>query len=785
MANRRGSVLGLQAERDKILSDLVVKHLANHLEAISVKALPWDDTTGDDGGPRSAAADDETAQSEDDAGSVHPVISDSLLSPDHEQALTRSTSVLTFEDPDLREPPDGSYDEDWGFIPQRPYYGHDRDPALQVLLRSHYLDMSPSASVRGLTLPAFLVPIDKDKNFFARGYALDMIQQTLLPDPDLEVDSAKPPALPRCFAVHGPGGMGKTQIAAQFVGTHRHNFDAVLWAHAEDTSRLSQDFKDMAIRLGLVAKDSPDATDLAFTRDVLKRWLVNPVKVPQGVSKTETGKASWLLVFDGVVDGDDLNEFWPYDGPGSILITSRNPHSWTKSLPLMPFSVEEATNYLLHITGRDDIPQERSSAAAIAERLGGLPLALAQMGSIIVHKKISFRSFLSSYEEKEGQQMLLQWPSHEGRPQLSNYEHNVASVWAFDSLGKGAPLLEICSMLDPDGIPEYLFESTPDVDLDPDLVDLMQDYKDARNELLARSLVSGNRRDKKLFIHRLVQEVSRTRMSINELRYVFLTAAKVVASKWDFEEFTWRHGNKRWRRCEELFPHIQRLKDLFPDIAPSADHLEEFLFARLLVDAGWHVSYLICNVSADFKPRYRHERGQSADAILYNNMAQSICESLKLRFLEDSEYADTASTRLQQVSYTLAEINHNRGCIALEVNDPVSALRYHHLFNRMMIKELETRETHQDMRLAISWNELGNAYMLNQEWAQGEKNFLKSITEMKRLKGFKPTQISLPLANLGLAYWLQDKYDLASEALLTGLKDREAEFGVDDRISFM
>ena len=594
ITNRRGSIHVTQAEHDRIASDLIVKHLANHLEAISVRALPWHDSTGEDEMPRSEAADDGedgTAQSEDDASSIHRVSSDPLPSLGQEQGMTRSISTLMFEDSHLREPPDGDYEQDWSFLPQRPYYGHDRDPTLQVLLRAHYLDMSPSANVRGLTLPAYLVPIDKDKNFFARGYALNMIQQTLLPDPDLEKESVKPPSLPRCFAVHGPGGMGKTQIAAQFVGTHRQDFDAILWAHAEDTSRLSQDFKDMAIRLGLVAKDSPDATDLAFTRDVLKRWLVNPVKSPQGSSKVEPERASWLLVFDGVVDGDDLNEFWPYDGPGSILITSRNPHSWTKSLPLMPFSVEEATNYLLHITGRDDTPQERSSAAAIARRLTGLPLALAQMGSIIVHKNISFETFLESYEEKEGQQMLLQWPSHEARPQISNYEHNIASVWAFDSLGKGGPLLEICSMLDPDGIPEYLFESTSRSDTDLQLQELIQDYKDARNELLARSLVSGNRRDKKLFVHRLVQEVSRTRMSINELRNVFLKAVRVVASKWDFEEFTWRHGNKRWDKCEELYPHIQRLKDLFNDIVPSADASEAFLFAKLLVDTGWYVFY--------------------------------------------------------------------------------------------------------------------------------------------------------------------------------------------------
>jgi tetratricopeptide (TPR) repeat protein len=171
--------------------------------------------------------------------------------------------------------------------------------------------------------------------------------------------------------------------------------------------------------------------------------------------------------------------------------------------------------------------------------------------------------------------------------------------------------------------------------------------------------------------------------------------------------------------------------------------------------------------------------------VLFNNIAQNICESLKLRILEDPKTVPSDSDILSQLNYSLTEINHNRGCIALEVNEPVTAMKHHLLFNQMMIRELADKPSHNDMRLAISWNELGNAYMLNNAWRKGQECFEKSIDEMKRLKTFEPIMVSLPLANLGLAYWLQGRI-LEADAILTrGLEDRERALGADDRISFM
>ena len=158
---------------------------------------------------------------------------------------------------------------------------------------------------------------------------------------------------------------------------------------------------------------------------------------------------------------------------------------------------------------------------------------------------------------------------------------------------------------------------------------------------------------------------------------------------------------------------------------------------------------------------------------------------MKLRILEDPESGLGNRNILSQLNYSMTEINHNRGCIALEINEPISALKYQRLFNETMIKELAGKMGHDDMRLAISWNELGNAYMLNGNWKRGQECFVTSIDEMKKLSNYHPTMISLPLSNIGLAYWLQGDHVKAETVLIQGLRDRETELGLDDRISFM
>ena len=183
--------------------------------------------------------------------------------------------------------------------------------------------------------------------------------------------------------------------------------------------------------------------------------------------------------------------------------------------------------------------------------------------------------------------------------------------------------------------------------------------------------------------------------------------------------------------------------------------------------------------------RYLHERGRLIDANLYNNMAQSICESLKFQLYEHSHaFSDNGVTHAELDS-TLAELYHNRGVIACGASDISEALRNLTIFHDMMQKEFGENTQRTDMRLGLACNELGFAYMLREDWTQGEAYFLRSIELLQQLDDFEPVLISLPLVNLGYAYWLEGRLDEAAKVLERGVGDRERKYGIHDRISFM
>jgi len=579
-------------KRAAVVSEDISKHLAAHLQILSLKALPWQDDVEE------AALSEKEASKHAEEGHGSDYTRSSLLLIDSDTSLKFEDdleAIKTIEweiDRDGNSESDGSlefyetYENEWGFVPRPEYYGHDRDPVLQKLLRKMYFDSSSGAYGRtDPILPVFMMPpTPLNKNFFGRSYALKAIEAELCPKTTSKTSDGKAVTYPLTFALCAPGGMGKTQVAIQFALTHQKDFDAIIWVNADSINEMAQGFQRIALFLGLIPKDSADANDLLYTREAVKRWLVNPRGRDGNGEKIPRKSISWLLIYDGVQDPDTLNDYWPYDGPGSVLITSRNPFSWAKSLPLRPFSSEEAIQFLLKLTGRDMSEVEGESITNVSARLGGLPLALTQMASIIVTKNLSFRQFLDSYNEREGQRELLLFQTE---LKSMSYEHTVASVWAFENLKHGRKLLNVLSMIDPDVIPERLLTSTMKHNDLPGYPSTLEEYESAKGELLACSLVTGNKQERKLFIHRLVQDVARARMEPTEFRQTLVACVKLVASIWPFENLAWRHGIARWPKCEELFPHIARLKDLFPAIFPSSETSNDYQFARLLTDAGW------------------------------------------------------------------------------------------------------------------------------------------------------------------------------------------------------
>ncbi|KAL8305078.1 hypothetical protein RB598_003018 [Gaeumannomyces tritici] len=640
------------------------------------------------------------------------------------------------------------------------------DMGFEIVPRLSAHPSFPVRRISGSRFPLHLVPVVRNREFFGRQNELAAIEKFFF-DEDENRDSPGN-ALVRTFAICGPGGMGKTQVAGEFVHTRKDRFDMIFWVHADSSAKLHDEFSRLAVKLGLVARDSTDARDQIITRDLVKGWLADPVK-DRGATA-----AFWLLVFDNVDDMDVLEGFWPLDGPGCVLFTSRDPLAMKSTyladtgIDLQPFSARESSSFLEKLT------LKKGDSSAVHARLGGLPLAMTQMASVIIRRDLSYSEFAQSYDELTKREELFQ--SQYSKPGRKGHEKSIWTVWALESLKHGRSLLEVLSMLDPDGILEDLLtnEAAKPVQLKT-FPKTPTEYQKARTELLQSSLISKDNSSKRIVIHRLIQDTARAKMTTAQFNETFDACLHLVSSMWPYEKFGWRHGVARWARCEELFPHVVTLRRLADQIQTLDGHggdlKNRLRLPKLLIDAGW----------------YYHETGHSTESEPYFDFSIKICRSI-LAQLKNSTPTQSGVTNgfiEADLKSMMAEVHHNLGCIGTETNRPEFTLHHFQLYNDMMIRESGSHTRGRDSRLHISWNELGNAFMMNRRWADGERCFTTSIESAKLQPDYKPTDASFPHVNLGLAYWLMGRHDAAMAQLKAGLCHREQAFGVNDSQSFI
>jgi hypothetical protein len=253
---------------------------------------------------------------------------------------------------------------------------------------------------------------------------------------------------------------------------------------------------------------------------------------------------------------------------------------------LPPFRSEEALTLLLGMTGRTNDLDEHSSGDAVAKTLGGIPLAISQMAGVIARRDLSFSEFLRQYQEESARYDLFRLQIKDLND--TGYSHTIASVWALDGLKKGSVLLEVLALLDADGIPEYILDESK---TRHNLVDYPQsslDYQEARAELLQSSLITRERKTKRIVVHRLIQDAARSKMSDERFHKIFVFALCLVSAAWPYEEFGFGNELYRFERCSELYPHVLWLQKLSTRFRPPTElvaaHLEG---PRLLLDAAW------------------------------------------------------------------------------------------------------------------------------------------------------------------------------------------------------
>lgn len=453
-----------------------------------------------------------------------------------------------------------------------------------------------SLEVMDPKLPCFMMPLHRNRVFCGQTKLLDELDKCLSPigETSSVSDGSESGSHLRTFALCGPGGIGKTQIAAEFVYRVKEQFDAIIWIPADEPVKLAQSFSQVAVSLGLVQADTMESRDPILTRDAVLGWLAHPRKSYKRLDDAQADEATWLLVFDNVENTDFLDDYWPTDSSGSILMTSRDPlvksyvYSLRRGLSMPPLDAMEGAKLLIKLTGRRKLSiEERSKATAVAQILGGLPLAIVQMAGVISRQDLSFSEFLDQYRKESAHADLfgLQIGPTNAR---AGYEYTIASVWALDHLEQSAQvLLEAISVLDPDSIPEYILEENPAAGTWPGYPSTRAEYQKARTELIQRSLITRQKDERKLIVHRLIQDAVRARMTEDRFNTVFSSMLSFVSAVWPYEEFSFGNEIYRWARCEELFPHVFKFQTLFSRFIPSQNLTKRHLDGpKLFIDTA-------------------------------------------------------------------------------------------------------------------------------------------------------------------------------------------------------
>lgn len=217
----------------------------------------------------------------------------------------------------------------------------------------------------------------RNREFFGRQDILSQIDGIFLDDKGHVIQDEV-----KRLVLCGMGGVGKTEVAIEYAFSRREKYDAIFWVDAETGQKLNASYAHIARKLALQGSSKLQHDDTA-NRKLVQTWLSKPLTTPnQQRSLDARNLASWLLIFDNVDDPKILNDYWPVNGGGSVILTSRNPVSKghidlpTHRLDITPFTHDESAAFLKRISGRGFEPDSLQSCMRLARTLDGLPLAI-------------------------------------------------------------------------------------------------------------------------------------------------------------------------------------------------------------------------------------------------------------------------------------------------------------------------------------------------------------------------------------------------------------------------
>ncbi|KAF2966551.1 hypothetical protein GQX73_g7028 [Xylaria multiplex] len=337
-------------------------------------------------------------------------------------------------------------------------YGEGEESAQKRLQEEIAKDQKGSRHEE-FSVPFSLHGVPEIAHFVARGQELDEMRDKLRSDGSRRV-----------VILHGLGGMGKTQLAIEYMKRHKDNYSAVFWLNIKDENSLKQSFARIAHQIkrqhpsdsrvsSLDIQENPDETI-----DAVNTWL------------NLRSNSRWLLVYDNYDNPKlpsnkdptaiNIQEYFPKSYQGSIIITTRSSQvKIGHAIRMLKMQNLEDSLAILSSTSKREGLINDPDAVNLAKQLDGLPLALATAGAYLEQTSTTFESYLRLYKDSWEQLQITS-------PELHSYEdRTLYSTWqlSFDQIQRqnkhSAALLQLWAYFDNQDIWLELLQSYREHDL--------------------------------------------------------------------------------------------------------------------------------------------------------------------------------------------------------------------------------------------------------------------------------------------------------------------------------
>jgi tetratricopeptide (TPR) repeat protein len=401
-------------------------------------------------------------------------------------------------------------------------------------------------------------------------------------------------------ALQGMGGVGKTQLAAEYAWRFAGAYELGWWVDAEQGGLIGDQLAALGIALGCVES----GTRIEAVRAAVLGELRD--------------RGRWLLVFDNAQVPEDLTGWLP--GGGHVLITSR--HRWAGIATPVEVDVLTRGESVALLVGRDSELAE-AEATRLAEALGDLPLALAQAAGYLAETGMDTAEYLGLLRTRT-REILDQ-----GRPVSYPRSLAAATGLAADQVARDDPpaaeLAGLCAFLAPEPVPADLFTGAAD-ELSAELAARAAEpiaWRQTLTQLSRHALARLDHRGVQM--HRLIQAIIRGRLTPEQAVTTRERTEAILAANNPRDP-----GNPAtWPRWAQLMPHV-----LAADLAATTNPSLRWLACN----ASW---YLLArgdirsshDLTASLYPRWLQRLGDDEETVL--EIAHQLAWALQLLGRQD------------------------------------------------------------------------------------------------------------------------------------------------------